>query len=144
MARAIAPHDPDDQALGGDAIEDFCCPPMTGSILDEEQARLLASRIKALADPIRLRLVSLLACSESGEVCACDLPQLLGRKQPTISHHLKLLAEAGFVHREQRGKWAWFRLEPSALVEVRAALGGNPTDQDPQQGDRTDQTPSKA
>lgn len=101
----------------------LCCPPVTGAILDEEQAEALAVRLKALADPVRLRLVSLLACSDSGEVCACDLPQLLGRKQPTISHHLKLLAEAGLIDREQRGKWAWFRLKPNGLDEIRTALG---------------------
>lgn len=103
----------------------LCCPPMTGAVLDEAQASQLAARLKALADPIRLRLVSLLACSERGELCACDLPQILGRKQPTISHHLKLLVEAGIIDREQRGKWAWFRLRPRALEEVRAALGGS-------------------
>ena len=105
------------------AKELTCCPPVTGAILDEAQADALAVRLKALADPIRLRLVSLLACSDSGEICACDLPQLLGRKQPTISHHLKLLAEAGLIDREQRGKWAWFRLKQDGLDEIRTALG---------------------
>ena len=103
--------------------EVLCCPPVTGAILEEDQAEALAVRLRALADPVRLRLVSLLACSDSGEVCACDLPQLLGRKQPTISHHLKLLAEAGLIDREQRGKWAWFRLKPNGLDEIRTALG---------------------
>ena len=106
------------------AIEPLCCSPMTGTVLDEDQASQLAARLKALADPIRLRLVSVLACSQNGEICACDLPQILGRKQPTISHHLKLLVEAGIIDREQRGKWAWFQLRPQALDEVRAALGG--------------------
>jgi ArsR family transcriptional regulator, arsenate/arsenite/antimonite-responsive transcriptional repressor len=101
----------------------LCCPPMTGAVLDEDQAVNLAHRLKALSDPVRLRLVSLLACSPSGEVCACDLPLLLGRKQPTVSHHLKLLTEAGILDREQRGKWAWFRLVPGALDQIRAALG---------------------
>lgn len=105
------------------AQQDLCCPPMTGAVLDETQAQTLANRLKALSDPVRLRLVSILACSPSGEVCACDLPQLLGRKQPTISHHLKLLTEAGFITRDQRGKWAWFSLQPEALAEVRAVLG---------------------
>lgn len=108
---------------GDEAIDGLCCPPVTGAILDEDQATALAARLKALADPVRLRLVSLLACSDSGEICACDLPALLGRKQPTISHHLKLLAEAGLVTREQRGKWAWFRLDPDGLDELRDALG---------------------
>ncbi|MDH3678894.1 MAG: metalloregulator ArsR/SmtB family transcription factor [Acidimicrobiia bacterium] len=105
------------------ASEESCCPPVTGTVLDEDQARALATRLKALADPVRLRLVSLLACSDTGELCACDLPALLGRKQPTISHHLKLLTEAGLITREQRGKWAWFRLAPGGLDELRLALG---------------------
>lgn len=103
--------------------ETLCCPPMTCTVLDDDQAVQLAARLKALADPVRLRLVSLLANAEGGEVCACDLPAVLGRKQPTISHHLKLLVEAGIIDREQRGKWAWFQLRPGALDEVRAALG---------------------
>lgn len=103
--------------------EPLCCPPMTGTVLDDDQAVELAARLKALADPVRLRLVSLLANAERGEVCACDLPAVLGRKQPTISHHLKLLVEVGIIDREQRGKWAWFQLRPGALDDVRAALG---------------------
>ena len=100
-----------------------CCPAVTACVLDEDQATALAARLKALADPVRLRLVSLLACAESGEICACDLPALLGRKQPTISHHLKLLADAKLIEREQRGKWAWFKLADSGLDDIRDALG---------------------
>ena len=103
---------------------ELCCPTVTSCVLDEDQATALAVRLKALADPVRLRLVSLLACAESGEICACDLPALLGRKQPTISHHLKLLADAKLIEREQRGKWAWFRLAESGLDDLREALGG--------------------
>jgi ArsR family transcriptional regulator len=101
----------------------LCCPPLLEAVLDESQAGELATRLKVLADPVRLRLVSLLACCEGGEICACDLPALLGRKQPTISHHLKVLTEAGIVSREQRGKWAWFSLQPGALDPIRLALG---------------------
>ncbi len=108
-------HDVDDQV--------GCCPPLTGHVLDDEQAAALASRLKALADPTRLKLVSLIACAADGEVCACDLPGLLDRSQPTVSHHLKLLVEAGLVDREKRGKWAWFSLRPGALDGVLAALG---------------------
>jgi ArsR family transcriptional regulator len=103
-----------------------CCPPMAATVLSEDQAVQLAGRLKALSDPVRLRLVSLLACSPGGEICACDLPSLLGRKQPTVSHHLKLLTEAGILAREQRGKWAWFSLVPGALDQIRAALGRDP------------------
>ncbi len=105
-------------------MESECCPPLTCTVLDEQQATAMAARLKALADPVRLRLVSLLACSDTGELCACDLPDLLDRKQPTVSHHLKILTEAGLVAREQRGKWAWFRLVPDGLAELRIALGG--------------------
>ncbi|MEM8922735.1 MAG: metalloregulator ArsR/SmtB family transcription factor [Actinomycetota bacterium] len=103
----------------------LCCAPIAGTVIAEEQATVLAARLKALADPIRLRLVSLVACAESGEVCACDLPEILGRSQPTVSHHLKLLVEAQIFDREQRGKWAWFSLRPGALDDLRTALGGD-------------------
>jgi ArsR family transcriptional regulator len=72
---------------------------------------------------VRLRLVSLIADAPTGEVCACDLPALLGRSQPTVSHHLSQLVRAGLIDREQRGKWAWFRLRAERLAAVRAALG---------------------
>jgi ArsR family transcriptional regulator len=108
------------------ADRSWCCPPLGTQVLSEEQAGQLSLRLKALADPVRVRLVSLLACDEDGELCACDFPQLLGRKQPTISHHLKLLTEAGLIDREQRGKWAWFRLRPGALDEIRSVLGPAP------------------
>ncbi|MEM9611873.1 MAG: metalloregulator ArsR/SmtB family transcription factor [Actinomycetota bacterium] len=105
----------------------LCCSPLTGAVLGEEEAGVLAARLKALADPIRLRLVSLVACAADGEVCACDLPELLSRSQPTISHHLKQLVEAGILTREQRGKWAWFALRDEALDDIRSALGGGAT-----------------
>jgi ArsR family transcriptional regulator, arsenate/arsenite/antimonite-responsive transcriptional repressor len=98
---------------------DACCAPLLRAALDEEQATELADLLKALADPVRLRLVSIVATAESGEVCACDLPALVGRSQPTVSHHLSLLAKSGILQREQRGKWAWFRLRRERL----AALG---------------------
>ncbi len=103
--------------------ERLCCPPLTEAVLSEADATRLATVLKALADPVRLRLVSLLATSPSGEICACDLPPVLARAQPTVSHHLKLLTEAGLLEREQRGRWAWFRLAPGALDDLRTALG---------------------
>jgi ArsR family transcriptional regulator, arsenate/arsenite/antimonite-responsive transcriptional repressor len=105
-------------------VRDLCCAPVTGGRLDEAAAEELAAVLKALADPVRLRLISIVASAPSGEVCACDLPELLGRAQPTISHHLSALVRAGLLDREQRGKWAWFRLRPETLAAVRAALGG--------------------
>jgi ArsR family transcriptional regulator len=101
----------------------LCCSPVTGGRLDEAAAAELAAVLKALADPVRLRLVSIVASAPAGEVCACELPELLGRSQATVSHHLSLLARAGILDREQRGKWAWFRLRPDTLAAVRAALG---------------------
>ncbi|MEM7340731.1 MAG: metalloregulator ArsR/SmtB family transcription factor [Actinomycetota bacterium] len=104
--------------------EILCCPPLGEGPLDEDDAAELAARLKALADPIRLRLVSMLTGGERTEICACDLPELLGRSQPTISHHLKQLVDAGLLDREQRGKWAWFSLRPGAMDAVVSALGG--------------------
>jgi len=104
-------------------VEALCCPPVTANVLDEAAAVELAGVLKALADPVRLRLVGLVASSPSGEVCACDLPALLDRSQPTISHHLTQLVRAGLIDREQRGKWAWFRLRPDGFAAIRAALG---------------------
>jgi ArsR family transcriptional regulator len=99
-----------------------CCAPLLQAALDEVQATDLAEVLKALADPVRLRLVSIIASAESGEVCACDLPALVDRTQPTVSHHLSMLVKAGVLEREQRGKWAWFRVRHSRLVEVGDAL----------------------
>jgi ArsR family transcriptional regulator len=104
-------------------VEALCCPPVTAGRLDEKAASDLAAVLKALADPVRLRLVSIIAAAPTGEVCACDLPGLLGRSQPTVSHHLTQLVHAGLIDREQRGKWAWFRLRPDRFAAVRAALG---------------------
>ena len=85
-----------------------CC--VSGTPMTEADAVALAAKLKALADPVRLRLVSLIASSEADDVCACDLPVALGRSQPTVSHHLSILVEAGILNRQQRGKWAWFSL----------------------------------
>ena len=92
--------------------------PAQGHPQNHSLARVLA----ALADPIRLQLFSLVAAQ--GEVCSCDLEAPLGRSQPTISHHTKLLAEAGLIVGEKRGRWVWWRIEPSRLADVRRALGG--------------------
>jgi len=99
-----------------------CCGSAGGDALTEAQADELAAALKALADPVRLRLVSILATSPTGEVCACDLPDSVDRSQPTVSHHLSLLVNAGLLEREQRGKWAWFRLRYERLGELRDLL----------------------
>ncbi|HEY8544930.1 MAG TPA: metalloregulator ArsR/SmtB family transcription factor [Acidimicrobiales bacterium] len=104
-------------------VTEACCPAIGDRVLDEREATELATILKALADPVRLRLVSAIAASDTGEICACDLPGILGRSQPTVSHHLSQLVRAGLLDREQRGKWAWFRLRPDRFAALRAALG---------------------
>jgi ArsR family transcriptional regulator, arsenate/arsenite/antimonite-responsive transcriptional repressor len=99
-----------------------CCPPLVSGPIDAQRADELAALLKALADPVRLRLVSIIAAAPGGEACACDLPGLLDRSQPTISHHLSQLVMAGIIDREQRGKWAWFRLRPERLTALCAVL----------------------
>lgn len=97
-----------------------CCPPLFGEALNMEDATDLASSLKALSDPSRLRLLHLIAAA--GSVCGCDLTEPTGLSQPTVSHHLKVLAEAGLVTREQRGKWAHYQLVPERLEELTSAL----------------------
>jgi ArsR family transcriptional regulator len=100
-----------------------CCPPVSTNALDEGQAKLLAHSFAALADPVRLRLLSLVAAADGDEVCACDLIEPSGRSQPTVSHHMKILADAGLVTREKRGLWVWYRVAPERLAALRDVLG---------------------
>ena len=95
-----------------------CCAPLAAAPLAQEDAQDLASALKALADPARLRLLSIVAASEGQEACVCDLTEPIGLAQPTVSHHLKVLTDAGFLTRSKRGTWAYFRLVPSALDRV--------------------------
>ena len=99
-----------------------CCEPLLAEPLGAAAAEEMAAAFKLLSDPVRLRILSLVANAPDGELCACDLPEQLGRSQPTVSHHLTMLAEAGLLSREQRGKWAWFRVEPARVEILRAAL----------------------
>lgn len=99
-----------------------CCTPVRADALDEEQADLLARSFAALADPIRLRLLSFIT-SSAGEVCACDLIEPSNRSQPTVSHHMKILVDAGLVTREKRGLWVWYQAVPQRLDALRAVLG---------------------
>ena len=99
-----------------------CCPPLTDGLIDPDQADLLASGFRVLSDPVRLRLLSLVATAPEGEICVCDLIAPSGRSQPTVSHHLSILVDAGLVEREQRGRWAWFRVVPERLTVLRDAL----------------------
>lgn len=99
-----------------------CCEPVLSEAISPEEAESLAGAFKVLADPIRLRLLSLIANAPEGEVCACDLVEPVGRSQPTVSHHLSILTEAGLLERQQRGKWAWFRVVPERVEVLRQAL----------------------
>ena len=90
---------------------------------DEAQADILAQAFAALADPLRLRLLSFVASAATEEVCACDLLEPSGRSQPTVSHHMKILIEAGLIEREKRGLWVWYRAVPGRLDALRAVLG---------------------
>jgi len=97
-----------------------CCPSVLASPLAEDDALVLAAGFAALADPVRLRLLSLIA--EAGEICSCDLLEPLGKSQPTISHHTKALAEAGLIAGEKQGRWVWWRIVPERVEALRAAL----------------------
>jgi ArsR family transcriptional regulator len=101
---------------------EVCCAPLTAGALTEDEADELAGLLKVLADPARLRLLSLVAAAEAGEACACDLVEPVGRSQPTVSHHLSLLVDAGLLTREKRGRWAWYRVVPERLAGLRDAL----------------------
>nr|WP_163802178.1 metalloregulator ArsR/SmtB family transcription factor [Mycolicibacterium sediminis] len=114
MATATAPLTTSDVAS--------CCSPLTGGVLSTPAAERLASVFKALADPARVKLVSLIAASDGGEACICDLVEPLGLSQPTVSHHMKLLVDSGLVSREQRGKWAYYRVNTEALDRIAAAV----------------------
>jgi ArsR family transcriptional regulator len=95
-----------------------CCAPITGEVISEENAISLSRALKALADPARLRLLSMIAAHEDGEACVCDLTEPLALSQPTVSHHLKILTDAGFLTRSKRGTWAYYRIAPGALDTV--------------------------
>jgi ArsR family transcriptional regulator len=99
-----------------------CCEPVLESALDPGEAVELAAAFKVLADPVRLRLLSLIAAASNGEACACDLVEPVRKSQPTVSHHLSTLTEAGLITREKRGKWAWYRVVPERLAVLRDAL----------------------
>lgn len=99
-----------------------CCAPLAAAPLGEEDADLLARRLKAVAEPARLRILSLLLADESQEACTCDLTEPLGLSQPTVSHHLKKLSEAGIVSGDRRGRWTHYRVRPEALADLAAVL----------------------
>jgi ArsR family transcriptional regulator, arsenate/arsenite/antimonite-responsive transcriptional repressor len=96
-----------------------CCPPILEGELSAEDADELATTLKALADPARLRLLSVIQAQPEGEACVCHLTEPLGLGQPTISHHLRILEEAGFLKHERRGRWVYYRVVPEALTAVQ-------------------------
>jgi len=102
-----------------------CCAPLLHEPITASQAADLARLLKALADPTRLRLVSMVAAHDGGEACVCDLTGPLGLTQPTISHHLKILVDAGIFTRDKRGVWAYYALVPSAFDALSAVLSTN-------------------
>ncbi|WSQ06820.1 metalloregulator ArsR/SmtB family transcription factor [Streptomyces sp. NBC_01231] len=107
--------------LGQDDADD-CCPTLLTAPLDEETATGLARVFKALGDPVRLRLLSMIASRDGGEICVCDLTPAFDLSQPTISHHLKLLKQAGLIDSERRGTWVYYRLLPATTDRLAAVL----------------------
>jgi ArsR family transcriptional regulator len=105
--------------------DSLCCLPLTKAPLSAREADDLASVLSALSDPIRLRLLSLVAAQ--GEVCSCHLEKPLAKSQPTISHHTRVLADAGLIVGERRGKWMWWRIVPERLAALGQLLGGSPS-----------------
>jgi len=103
-----------------------CCAPVVRQLIKPDEAVKLAAGFKALSDPARLRLISLVAAHLDQEACVCDLTEPVGLSQPTVSHHLKLLVEAGILSREQRGKWAYYKLVPETL-DTLAGLIASPS-----------------
>jgi ArsR family transcriptional regulator len=104
-------------------VLDSCCPDgLLAAPLDWTDASRLADTLRALADPARLRLLSLIAAQPDSRACVCDLTAPVGLSQPTVSHHLKVLHQAGLLEREQRGRWAFYRLRSEALARLRETL----------------------
>ena len=99
-----------------------CCPSVLTAPLEADDAAELATAFSALADPVRLQVLSILAAADAGEVCVCDFVEPLGKSQPTVSHHLRVLSEAGLVQGDRRGKWVWYSLNRERLAELRAAI----------------------
>lgn len=120
---------------------DGCCPTLLTAPLDEEQAADLAKVFKALGDPVRLRLLSMIASRAGGEVCVCDLTPAFDVSQPTISHHLKLLKQAGLIDSERRGTWVYYRLLPQ-MTDRLAAILTRPAGQGPAGQQQAEQQPA--
>jgi ArsR family transcriptional regulator len=105
-------------------VRNICCAPLLAAPLGEQDAAELAAAFKVLADPVRLRLLSLIAAAPDGGACSCDLEEPVGKSQPTVSHHLSLLAEAGLITKRKAGRWVYCSIVPERLAVLRDALGG--------------------
>jgi ArsR family transcriptional regulator, arsenate/arsenite/antimonite-responsive transcriptional repressor len=103
-------------------LTESCCPSVLSAPLNVDDATEMSRGFSALADPVRLRVLSMLAASPDGEVCVCEFVAPLGKSQPTISHHLKILTDAGLVQGDRRGKWVWYSLNRDRLAELRATI----------------------
>jgi len=103
-------------------LAQVCCAPLMDGPLSAQDAVRLAGLFKAVADPARLRLLSLIAAQPDGQACTCDLTEPVGLSQPTVSHHLKVLLEAGLLSRDKRGQWSYYRIVPEQLAALRGAL----------------------
>ncbi len=99
-----------------------CCTSLLDAAFDERETDALAKGFAALSDPVRLRVLNILAAAPEGEVCVCNLVAPLGKSQPTVSHHMRILGEAGLVHGDRRGKWVWYSLDRGQLARLRSAI----------------------
>nr|WP_246459152.1 metalloregulator ArsR/SmtB family transcription factor [Streptomyces himalayensis] len=105
-----------------EAQAETCTPGLACLLIDREEAQRLAAMLKAIADPTRLQIFRIIERAPAGEACVCDLVACLGFRQPTVSHHLKTMTEAGLLNRERRGTWAWYSVNQEGLNKVRAIL----------------------
>ncbi len=108
-------------------VTDACCTPLLGGAMDAEAAAELAAAFKTLGDPVRLRLLSLIASAPDGTACSCDLEEPVGKSQPTVSHHLSVLADAGLITKEKVGRWVNCRIVPERVAQLRDALADQAT-----------------
>ncbi|WP_395656162.1 ArsR/SmtB family transcription factor [Nocardioides sp.] len=116
MSKSVAPVSPTDTVA--------CCSPLMAEPLGMDTAARISPVLKALADPVRLRLLSLVACHADAEACVCDLNDAFDLSQPTISHHLKILHEVGLLDRSKRGVWVYYRAKPEVLADLASLIGG--------------------
>ena len=107
-----------------DNLLSSCCAPLLAEPLGDDDADALARAFKALADPVRLRLLSLIAAAPDGSACSCDLEEPVGKSQPTVSHHLSLLADAGLITKAKQGRWVMCSVVPERLAQLREVLTG--------------------